>query len=338
VESYENLVNALKLGETAAHADLIGYASTWLSWPCSELGCFDEAIGYSERAEALFVDGSVRDAYLYFNALLGKGYAHWHKGDAEKNKKIGKQLIRFGKTHGNVRSLVSGHCCLGWKELIIGDINAATQSFKSAVGMSADPWYSQFPKLALCYGAISNGKIEEALPLLDRLIAFSDDHGAEFVGEPANFFKGLTTIMNGQIPMGLEIMESLLSGWQTRGCRLRCLTCGYVMGQVYLLLYQSALQTAGHPVSSQAAQLAERCIHWLQTSVSEARDMGAVVLEGQALLGLGKAMAMMDQAGPAADVLQQSMDVFANIQATSHLERVKSAIEALPSPTSGPTI
>ena len=338
VESYDNLNSALKLGEAAAHADLIGYASSWLSWPCSELGRFDEAIGYSQRAEALFMDGSVQDAYLYFNSLLGKGYAYWHKGDAEKNKKIGKQLIRFGKTHGNVRSLVSGHCCLGWKELIVGNINAATESFKSAVGMSADPWYSQFPKLALCYGAISHGKIEEALPLLDQLIAFSDDNGAEFVGEPAYFFKGLTAIMNGQIPNGLEMMESLLSRWQASGCRLRCLTCGYVMGQVYLLLYQSALQTAGHPVSSQAAQLAEKCIHWLQTSVSEARDMGAVVLEGQALLALGKALSMMDQSGQAADILQQSMDVFATIQATSHLERVKAAIGALPTPTSGSTV
>lgn len=247
MESYDNLTNALKLGEAAAHADLIGYASTWLSWPCSELGRFDEAIGYSERAEALIMDGTVQDAYLYFNALMGRGYAYWHKGNAEKNRKIGKLLIKFGKTHGNVRSLVSGHCCLGWKELVVGDIDAATASFKSAVGMSADPWYSQFPKLALCYGAISNGKIEEALPLLDQLIAFSDDNGAEFVGEPANFFKGLTTIMNGRVAQGLEIMESLLSRWQTSGCRLRVLTCGYVMGQVYSLLYQSALQTAGRP-------------------------------------------------------------------------------------------
>lgn len=66
--------------------------------------------------------------------------------------------------------------------------------------------------------------------------------------------------------------------------------------------------------------------------------MGAVALEGQALLGLGKALAMMNQSGQAADILQQSMDVFASIQATSHLERVKAAIKALPSSTFGTTI
>ena len=66
--------------------------------------------------------------------------------------------------------------------------------------------------------------------------------------------------------------------------------------------------------------------------------MGAIVLEGQVLLGLGKALAMMDQTGQAADTLQQSMDVFAKIQATFHLKRVKGAIEALPASTSGITI
>jgi hypothetical protein len=39
----------------ADHANLIGYACTWLSWPCTELSRFDEAIEYSGRAEELFL-------------------------------------------------------------------------------------------------------------------------------------------------------------------------------------------------------------------------------------------------------------------------------------------
>jgi hypothetical protein len=161
------------------------------------------------------------------------------------------------------------------------------------VATSADPWYSQFPKLALCYGCISNGKIEEALPLLDQLITFSDDNGAEFVGDPACFFKGLATILIGQVAKGLETMETLLEKWRAAGCRLRCLTCGYVMGRVYFLLYQGALQAAGRPEPTRVDQLAAKCIHWFQTCESDARDMGAGALEGQALLGLGKTLAIM---------------------------------------------
>jgi class 3 adenylate cyclase/tetratricopeptide (TPR) repeat protein len=329
VESYESLVKARRLGETAAHPYLTGYAGTWLSWPCTELGRFDEAIENSEQAEALFVDGQVQDAYIYFNALSGRGYAYWHKGDAHRTAKIGQRLIKFGERHGNVRSLVSGHCCLGWKDLVLGDIEGATASFKTAVAISADPWYSQFPKLALCYGGISNGKVEEALPLLDQLITFSEDNGAEFVGDPACFFKGLTTILNGRVAKGLETMETLLEKWRAAGCRLRCLTCGYVMGRVYFLLYQGALQAAGRPESPRVGQLADKCIRWFQTCVSDARDMGARALEGQALLGLGKALAIMDKPEQAVEILNQSVDVFTKAKATFHLKQAKAAIESL---------
>ena len=274
-EAYDSLIKARRLGEKARHPYLTGYASTWLSWPCTELGRFDEAIECSEQAEALFVDGLVQDAYIYFNGLASKGYAYWHKGDAHRTGRIGDRLIKFGKRHGNVRSLVCGHCCQGWKDLVIGDIDAATTCFKTAVDISADPWYSQFPKLALCYGAISSGKIDSALPLLDQLIAFSDANGAEFVGDPARFFKALTTILNGQVTDGLAVMERLLAQWQSTGCRLRRLNCGYVMARVYFLLFQGAMQSTESPDSPQIRTMADHCIQWYQTCVSEARDMGA---------------------------------------------------------------
>ena len=165
-ESYDSLARARELGEQANHPEIIGYACSWLSWPCTELGRFEEAIENCNRAEALYVDGLVKDTYIYFHPLLGKAYAYWHKGDARRTGEMGDRLIKFGHRHGNVRSLVSGYCCHGWKALITGDIPHAVDSFKQAFQSSADPWYSQFPKLALCYGVISNGQFEEALPLL----------------------------------------------------------------------------------------------------------------------------------------------------------------------------
>jgi class 3 adenylate cyclase/tetratricopeptide (TPR) repeat protein len=329
VESYASLIRARQLGEKANHPNLIGYASTWLSWPCTELGRFDEAIASSEQAEALFVDGLAKDAYIYFNGLAARGYAYWHKGDAPRTATIGKRLIEFGRRNGNVRSLVSGHCCLGWKDLVIGDIGSAMASFRQAVAIAADPWYAQFPKLALCYGAISNGKIEDALPLLDQLITFSDDNGAEFVGDPARFFKGLTCFSNGQVANGLEAMETLLAGWKAAGCRLRCLTCGTIMGRVYFLLLQEALRTTGSPDSPPNLAMADKCIAWLQTCLAEARAMGARAIEGQALLGLGKALAATGKPDQAGEILNRSMDVLAEVGALHHLEEAQAAIASL---------
>ncbi len=328
-ESYDSLKKALHLGEEANHPYLTGYASTWLSWPTTELGRFDEAIECSEQAEALFVDGLVQDPYVYFNGLFGKSYAFWHKGDAHRTGQIGERLVKFGKRHGNVRSLVSGYCANGWRDLVTGDIEGATKKFKTAVDVSADPWYSQFPKLAFCYGSISNGQIEDALPMLDQLIAFSDENGAEFVGEPAGFFKAMTDILNGRVEKGLTVMEMLLARWKADGSRLRTLTCGYVMARVYALLCQGVGQTTGEKDSPQARRMAEKCIHWFQTCISEAKEMGAHAMEGQALKGLGNFHAVMGDVHQARPILIESVEKLKKISATRHLKEAEALIASL---------
>lgn len=329
-EAFESLCKALYLGKNADHSTLIGYACTWLSWPCTELGLFDQAIHYSERAEALFVENRVQDAYIYFNSVHGKAYAYWHKGNAERTKEAGNSLIRFGKQHGNIRSLVSGHCGLGWSDLVIGDLDGALKNFRAAVDISADPWYSQFPKLALCYGAISNGKLEEALPLLDHLIAFSEDNGAEFVGEPARFFKALTHILNGKVTQGLTVMEGLLEKWMTTGCKLRVLTCGYVLARLYFKLRQSSMASANtENPSTHDHLMADNCLRWFQTCISEAREMGARTMEGRSLMGLGDLYAVMGEKDKAKKVLTRSIELFEQTGESRYLEEARTSIERL---------
>jgi class 3 adenylate cyclase/tetratricopeptide (TPR) repeat protein len=327
--SYESLLRAQELGKKAQHPYLLGYACTWISWPCTELGRFDEAIAHGTQAEALYNDQEVQDPYIFFNALAAQGYAYWHKGDIERTAAMGERLIKFAKRHSNVRSLVSGHACLGWKDLIIGDIESATEHFKEAVQISADPWYSQFPKLALCYGSISSGKIDEALPYLDQLIKFSDDNGAEFVGEPARFFKGLTEILNGQVARGINTMETLLRRWQDEGSRLRCLTCGYVMARVYALLMENALQTADRPDSPHVSKLARKAIHWFDACLSEATAIGALGIKGQILLGLGQCYAALGDNPQAMKTLNESKVLLQRIGATGHLQNARVLLETL---------
>jgi tetratricopeptide (TPR) repeat protein len=242
---------------------------------------------------------------------------------------MGDRLIKFGHRHGNVRSLVSGYCCHGWKALITGDIPHAVDSFKQAFQSSADPWYSQFPKLALCYGVISNGQFEEALPLLDQLIDFSDHNGAEFVGEPARFFKGLTDILNGQAAKGLETMELMLSQWKADGSRLRMLTCGFVMARIYSKLYAGAKRASKEPDAPQMDAWAQKAIHWFQTSIGEADDMGAVAIHGQALSGLAYVLALQGHKNRARESLARSIELLEQIDATDHLKQARNQLAAL---------
>jgi class 3 adenylate cyclase/tetratricopeptide (TPR) repeat protein len=328
-ESYQSLVRARELGEQANHPEIIGYACSWLSWPCTELGRFDEAIENCNRAEALFVDGLVKDTYIYFHPLLGKGYAYWHKGDARRTGEMGDRLLKFGHRHGNVRSLVAGYCCRGWKDLITGNIPRAIETFRQATQTSADPWYSQFPKLALCYGAISNGQIEEAIPLLDQMIAFSDTNGTEFVGEPARFFKALASTFRGRVTEGLETMEALLDRWKADGSRLRTLICGLALANGYSQLHANASQAAKAHDPPAKGEWAEKAIQWFQAAIDESAAMGAVALHGRAMFGLGEVLASLGRREEARQAMARSIELLEQVNATDHLIKARNRLAAL---------
>ncbi len=328
-KSYDSLSRALELAGQADDPLVGAYAHTWLSLPCSELGRFEEAIENSRKAIALFETDRVKDPYIYFHALTGLGYAAWHKGDIDLIRKTGGELLRFGKRHANVRSLVVGHCCRGWRGLITGDVDSAAESFKTAIQLSSDPWYAQFPRLALAFGLISNQKFNEAIPLLDQLVEFSDENGAEFVGEPAHFFKGLTSILSGQVEAGLEIMESRLAQWKQAGGRLRCLTCGLVMANIYFMLYEQAGQNDTAEGRQGAADMARKSQQWFQTCIAEAEHMGANALQGQGLLGLGNLLAAMGQPDQARGTLYRSKDLLERSRADAFLVKADALLESL---------
>jgi class 3 adenylate cyclase/tetratricopeptide (TPR) repeat protein len=328
-QAYDSLNRALELGTQADHGYVTAYACTWLSWPCSELGRFDEAIEHSRKAKALFEQKRVKDPYIYFHALFGIGYAAWHKGEIDLAEKTGSELLEFGKRHANIRSMVAGHCCHGWRGLITGDIDSATKSFTAASQLSSDPWYTQFPRLALAFGLISNQKIDEALPLLDQLIKFSDENGAEYVGEPALFFKGLTSILEGRVASGLEIMETRLARWKASQERLRCLLCGSVLANVYSVLYEKARHDSTLEGSQRASDMARKSQQWFHTCIAEAKDMGAGTMHGQMLLGLGNLLLIMAEPDQARRALHQSKDYLERSRADAYLKKAEALLESI---------
>lgn len=328
-DAYDSLNRALRLGESADHPGVTALASTWLSWICSELGRFDDAMQNSRRAQDLFEQKRINDPYIYFHSLFGTGYAAWHSGDSHLADDTGTCLIQYGKQQANVRSLVAGHCCHGWRDLIAGLVDRATEHFKTATQISADPWYSQFPKLALTYSLISSQHFEKALPLLDELIAFSEKNGAEFVGEPAYFFKGLTAILQGQVTEGLKIMETRLEQWKQSGSRLRYLTCGYVMAVVYFRLLRESIQTTGSRASLQTSQFADKTIAWFRSCIVDANAMGANAMHAQALLGLGHTWIVLGKPDEARPTLTQCMRLFERSNAQAYLKQAEALLGSI---------
>ncbi|MEE4113130.1 MAG: hypothetical protein V2I40_09970, partial [Desulfobacteraceae bacterium] len=308
---------------------LLAYANTWMSFPCSELGDIEKAIACSRAAERLYEEGRIKDPYVYFHALAGEGYASWHRGDRQATHDIGTRLLAFGRHQTNIRSMVMGHCCHGWSHLIAGDMARATGSFEEAVRVSADPWYAQFPILALCYGRISNGQFGSALKLLNQLMAFSDAHGAEFVGEPARFFFSLIAIQQGDVEAGIARMEQLLEKWGTAGCRLRYLNCGFVMAQVYAKLIGMTDQTPDRKAADRSAALYQKALWWYRTCIDTAQALGTTAMQGRAFLELGDLYLTVDNPDDAQGAYQKSIALFEQSDAGMYLQHAREKLEKL---------
>jgi len=96
-EAYRYLIKALELGNKIESPKVKGYAFTWLSWNCAELGLLDEAVSHGKAAQQ--IAGSLTsDPYLYFKSLGGIGHAHYFSGKSRNNNNRGFNLIFFRPT------------------------------------------------------------------------------------------------------------------------------------------------------------------------------------------------------------------------------------------------
>jgi len=282
-EAHQYLTAALKIGEEKKSYPVIGYACCWLPWVCTELGLLDDAVLFAERAERIFKTGCT-DQYIYFCAMAGKGYASWHRGDRHKTLAVGKALLEFGEGQSDQRARVMGYCCIGWSQLIEGNLSQAVTSFEKAIQVSVDPWYALFPKLALTYGLILEGNVRPAREHIAEILEFSNSFGAEFAGQPAHFFQGMIFIAEGRIDAGLAIVEKIYQSWVENGSILRQSACGSMLAAAYSVL---ARQVEDPHRKRFAAAAAGKAHALFQAAVQSGEQIGAHSALGRAYLNWG---------------------------------------------------
>ena len=324
-ESHEQLKSALTHGEETGNNRLIGYACTWLTWVCTELGLMDEAMKHGLRAQVISEQGRL-DAYVYFNSLAGMAYNHWHRGEAAKATEVGETLLKFGQDRSDNRIKGMGYCCIGWGHLAAGDLAGATPCFLKAVKVSVDPWYSVFPKLALSYGRILDGKIQEAEQHIKEISEFSQTCGAEFVGKPAHFFDGITLIADGQILEGLQILEETIQYWAQNDCRLRYTACSFILANIYMKLAQNADQQAQ---SSLASSAMEKALSHFQATIDSAAEIGTNGTVGQTHLHLGSFYQADGNIDLAGKHYSEAVRCFTECDAGGYLEQARKLLASI---------
>jgi class 3 adenylate cyclase/tetratricopeptide (TPR) repeat protein len=334
-EAHRYMTSALNLAEAALNRQVVGYAASWLTWICVELGHLDQALEYAERAGEVYTTGGV-DPYIYVNSVAGRGYALWHAGNRRQTFEAGRQLLRFGWKNADERSKVMGYCCIGWSRLIADDLVSAAACFQKAVAVSADPWYAVFPKLALCYGLISAGKTTEAEALVDDIIDFSRERGAEFAGTPAVFFRGILLVAKGNLKHGLRLLEDQLQLWKTKGSRLRYVLCGSILASIYA-------QIAGRRAGLRPARWYSNVVFLLKTLptasgkaatyfqefISIAKELKVLSVLGRAYLQQGRMLLQTGDRDRALESFREALACFERCDATHAVTEARAALEEI---------
>ena len=334
-DAYRLLSSSLAMGERCGNDRIVGYSSCWLAWTCTELGLLDEALDHAERGRQIFESGFV-DSYIHINSLAARGYALWHRGERRKTIEVAETLLEFGKRNSDSRSNVMGYCCYGWSYLISGDVAAAAEYFHKAMDISTDPWYSVFPKLALSYGYISGNRLTEAEQLIDDILAFSRERGAEFAGTPAAFFKGVIMIAKGRLNDGFKRTQDILHNWWEGGSRLRYVLCGQVLAIIYANLTLSPKGLGAITVIKNLKAIfnalpftGEKASYNFQALTEMTRDIGANGALGRAYLQWGHLLKEKGQVDRAGQCYTEAARFFKQCDAVDYLRQAKEALSTV---------
>ncbi|NNK84104.1 MAG: AAA family ATPase, partial [Desulfobacterales bacterium] len=230
---------ALEIGETLRNDKIIGYACTWLTWICDDLGRFEEALQYGARAQKIskIVES---DHYLHFKSLGAISMSNWKLGESKILFNTGKELIEYGKRHGNIRSQTMGHMIMGGAYNLIGDLPRFINSFKDALDVSADMMYDISAKTYLGLAYLLNDQIQEAMVHLDKVVEFAKEYEFDWAGMPAQLFLGTAKIADGNMKHGLKMIEEAKQSFIREERKYHIALTEYILGKIYFQMVEGS--------------------------------------------------------------------------------------------------
>jgi tetratricopeptide (TPR) repeat protein len=333
-DSYEYLCKALELGENYGNQKVVGYACTWLTWACAELGLFNEGIGFGERAQKI-AESFPSDQYLFFKSLAALCFIYWMKGDTRKVFEGGKLLLKYGEDKANSRSRVFGHWVYSWGHILVGDMKASQRSCEKAVEVALDPFYSQFPKASLGYAYLSDGQFQEAENVLNSLLNFSEPRAiGELIGW-SYIFLAPTLIAQGHMSQGLNMLEKARQLSARNQRRMVYAVSEYLFGKTYLQMttgppttFSILSKNIGFLVKNMpfAGKKAEEHFN---RAIEILREIGANGRLGMAYLDLGMLYKGRKRTDRARECISEAIHIFEECKAEVYLIQANEALDSL---------
>jgi class 3 adenylate cyclase/tetratricopeptide (TPR) repeat protein/ABC-type dipeptide/oligopeptide/nickel transport system ATPase component len=334
-ESQQQLLRALQIGEQLNDKQVIGYACTWLTWTCAELGHLEDAIKHGTRAQEI-AKGFQGDHYLFFKSLGGMGFTYFYSGEGKKALEVGNTLVEFGEKNSDVRCMVMGHYIRGLGHYILGDLSTCVESEERAVQISADPYYRQFPTLFIGMGLFLKGEIQKARAALEEVAAFSEKSGVEEIGTPAKTMLGAVLLAQGELKRGLNTIEGCRRKFEEKGRKWCMGLTELILGQFYLQVATRSGETnlpfilKNLPfLITQFPSAAKKAKQHLLNCIDISEEINAQALAGEAYLNLGLWHKFKGRKEDAKESFSEAIRLFEKGNLEGPLRQAREAIASL---------
>ena len=257
----------------------------------------NEGLAYGEKAQAAcrYIEG---DDYPYIKSLAGMGSIDLWTGKIKKALECGKTLLRFGETHGNIRSLALGYLLSALSHLNAGEKSAAIEDSQQGLKLDADTLYLEFLRWGLGYAYVMQGRFQEAEVELQQVVSFSEKYGLENFGWSAASLLGMVVIARGQMAKGLKKINEIQDLLQKNG-----LQCFYVLNELLYGHFYTQLATRATPLSASlliknigfilrhSLSAAQKAIAHYTKTINMCKESGNKAMSGMAhFLHLGTAV------------------------------------------------
>ena len=329
------LQKALEIGEKLKNLKLIGYACTWLTWVCSDLSRYDEALQYGARAQE--VSGILKsDHYLYFKSLGAMGISYWNLGDSKQLFKIGKNLVEYGKKHANIRSQTMGHMMLGGANNLIGNHLKVIECFKKAREVTADTMYEISAKSFIGLGYILNEQIELAEPPLVEVVDFTKEHEWDWAGMPGQLFLGTVMIAKGNINKGFKMIDEAHQSFFREGRKYYIALTEYILGKIYSQIVEGSSSISPLNIAKNIGFLVKtvpfadkKADSQFNKAIEIANEIGARSISGPTYLDWGLLHKIKKRNDRARKCISKAIEIFEQCEAEVYLKQANQAHESL---------
>jgi len=332
--AFDFLINAKDIGEKTDQQKVIGYACTWLTWACGDLGCYDDGLDYGERAQEI-AQSYPADQYLFFKSLAGMQFCNMFKGDKEKIFQGAQKILEHGEKSANSRAKCFGHWVDAYGHLVDGDMESAVKSSQKSAEAAMDPLYSLFSKLGLGMAYFFEERFPESEEALHSLLDFCDKNGLGQLSGIGRSFLAPQLVAKGQMNEGLKMLEETQLSLLNNDRLSFYANSEIVMGAIYAQIATGPKPGLGVIaknigfLAKNAPAAAKKAEDHLNKAIETSKKIDAKWFLGLAYIQLGLFFKAKKGNRRARECLSESVRIFKECGAHYNLKQAEEALMSL---------